>query len=180
VRTTIVALTDRYWRRTVAVTLGLAALALVVFAFQVREVEARLGAFMAQIVTGHPAAAIPGADFFYVLEQTTHTFGLTVTSECTSSYLIAPVLFIGGLMALGRRVQLKRVLLGVGLAAVVLFGLNLFRITMIAWATANYGSNGFTWSHEVLGSGITVLGYVLALTLLVGVARKSSPPVEAA
>lgn len=179
-RTTIVALTERYWRRMVAVALALGAATLVVFSFQVREIEARIGAFLAQVVTGHPASAIPGADFFYVLEQTSRTFGLTVTAECTSSYLVAPVLFIGGLMALGRRVSLNRVLIGVGLAASVLFALNLFRITMIAWATADYGSNGFTWSHEVLGSGITVVAYVLALTLLIAVARKSKPPVEVA
>ena len=151
---------------------ALAAVSIVVLGFYVRELEARVGAGLAPLVTGHPAAAVPGSDFFYALLGTRRTFGLTITYECTSAVLIAPVLAIGALLSLGRRVAARGLLLGTFLASAVLFVLNLVRIEVITWATAHFGQPGFTWSHVIVGSGITLAAYVAAIAVLVVLARR--------
>ena len=166
-------------RRSIAVVLCAVAAAVVIFEFHVREVEAQVSAFLSQLLTGHQAAAIPGGAFFYVLEGTPHTFGLQITYDCTSAFLVAPLLVIGAALAMARRIRLGRLMVGIVLAVAVLFAFNLGRIACIAWATANYGNSGFTASHVFVGTGITLVAYVAALVTLIYIARSAAiPPPE--
>jgi exosortase/archaeosortase family protein len=159
------------------------ALGILVLAFngRIRAVETRLSAHLAAVVTGTRTAAVPGTHTFYWLVGTLHMIGLLITSDCTSAILIGPLLFVAGFLSLGGRVPLSRLVPGAALAAAVLFAVNLLRLAAITWATYHFGMAGFTWSHTLLGSVLTLAALVGALVVLGSMAgryRKPSPILE--
>ncbi len=74
----------------------------------------------------------------------------------------APLALLGGAMALTRRLDVGRVLVGTALAIVVVFAVNLLRIVIIAVATSTYGFDGYEVSHRIIGSAVTVVGACVA------------------
>lgn len=165
----------RLVRAMVACGLVTAGALLVVFDQAIRRAEASLGASVSHLLTGRSAAPIPRSDVFYSLLGTSHTFGLTVTFECSAALLIAPVLGLAALLAFVGRVRVGTLVLAALVASVLLFGINLLRIGMIAWAEGSYGSPSLTWSHVVLGSLVTVVSYAGAVGLLATSMRRPKP-----
>ena len=156
----------RLVRAAVACGLVAAGVVLVIFDQAIRRDEAARAASVSHLLTGRPAAVIPHSDIFYTLLGTPHTFGLTVTFECSAALLIAPVLGLAALLAFVGRVRIGTLVLTALVASVLLFVINLLRIATIAWAESSYGSASLTWSHAVLGSLVTVVSYAGAVALL--------------
>lgn len=98
------------------------------------------------------------------------TFGLEISPECSSGFLIAPFALIGAAMLLRRRVHPGRVGLGVALVAVLLVLCNQLRVGMIAGLITEFGlQDGYKWGHLVFGSLISILFIAGSLALLVWV-----------
>lgn len=156
-----------------------AALGMVVIALnaRVRALETTLSAHIAGVITGTRTAAVPSTHTFYWLIGTPHFVGLLITSDCTSAILIAPLLFVAALLALGGRVPPGRLIVGSALGSGLLFAANLLRLALITWATYHFGMPGFTWSHTLLGSVLSlaaVAGALVVLGLLAGRYRRPS------
>lgn len=133
----------------------------------VRDLEATLAAVTTGWATGTDTASAPGHQVFLWLVGTPSVRGLTVTPECTSAFIAGPILVVGGVLALSRRLPIPRLLTGVSLAVLVVLAVNVARLTLIAFATYEWGpQRGFWWSHVIAGSIVTIAGTIAGLGLL--------------
>jgi exosortase/archaeosortase family protein len=135
-----------------------------------REVETALSRGIAGWITGTTTSDFLPAHTFYWALGTPRAFGLIIQSDCSSSWLVGPLLVIAGFLATARRFRPARVVAAAVLAVALLFTTNLTRIAIIVWATNRYGyQHGFWWSHVIVGSLFTVVGSMLALAILLRV-----------
>jgi exosortase/archaeosortase family protein len=87
------------------------------------------------------------------------TFGLKITAECTSAFIVAGFLALTLVLALSGGFRFSRLLLALGAAILVAFVVNMLRLVVIALSASIWGLNaGFTASHVYVGSVITILG----------------------
>lgn len=99
--------------------------------------------------------------------------GLTMTPECTSAFLLVPLVAVAaGLIALRPRIT-GRVMVSLGIAAVILIVVNQLRLMALAALVAWLGTNrGYYWGHTLIGSMVSVLGGAVALVLFVWLSTK--------
>jgi exosortase/archaeosortase family protein len=107
--------------------------------------------------------------------------GVLVTAECTAVWLIGPFLLLAGLLAQGRQLKVRAVVVATVVTAAALLVVNIVRLSVIVDATHLWGvNNGFKWSHEVYGSLITIVGVCLSLVLyfrlLIVLSRRATEP----
>lgn len=100
--------------------------------------------------------------------------GLTMTPECTSAFLLVPLVGVAaGLVALRPRIT-GRVLVSLGIAALILIAVNQFRILTLAALVGWLGTNtGYYWGHTLIGSLVSVFGGAVALVLFVWLATRN-------
>lgn len=163
------------------VLVGLALLAtgaaLLVLQQEVRVLEAAASRFPLGSLVGE-AVHVPGTDLvFYPDYAGPGLRALKVTFSCSSVPLLAPLAFLGAVLACTRRLAPGRVVLGVALASAIVFVVNLGRILLIAVMTANFGVDGYELSHRIVGSAVTVAGaciaFALTFRIVSGSARRS-------
>ncbi|SBW18091.1 putative membrane protein [Candidatus Protofrankia californiensis] len=141
---------------------------LLAYQYQLRHLEAVGAARLFGL--GTPTLAASRAPIVYFGLGRPDAFGLTITPECSSTLLIAPVFLIGGAMLLGRRMTPQRVLAAVGAAAFLLVVGNQLRIGLIAYLISELGFHtGYEWGHLVLGTVVSIVFIGASLTLLVAV-----------
>jgi exosortase/archaeosortase family protein len=99
--------------------------------------------------------------------------GLTMTPECTSAFLLVPLIVVGALL-IGLRPRIAgRVVLSLGVAAVVLIVVNQVRILTMAALVGWLGTDrGYYWGHTIVGSVVSVFGGAIALVLFVWLATR--------
>lgn len=98
---------------------------------------------------------------------TPYWVGMEVTPECTSAWLLAPLLGLAAVLAFGRRLTLRAVIIATAVTAGFLFAVNILRLTLILLAIHWWGYDGYKWSHEVYGSLVTIIGTCVGLGLFV-------------
>lgn len=145
------------------------AVALVVLQSEYRHLEAVLAS---QVFSsgGIQTFTTPGSASVVFHLGASKAFGLEISPECTSAFLIAPFAVVGAAIRLGGRVRPGRVTFAVGLAALLLVVANQLRIGLIAALIDTYGlDEGYKWGHLVLGSllSIAFLGICAALSLYI-------------
>lgn len=148
-----------------ALLLGLT-VALVVFQKEYRHMEAVLAA---QLFSSGGVQAFAQPDSGIVIFQLANqkVFGLEISPECSSAFLIAPFTFIGAAMLWRRRLHPGRVGLGVALVALLLLGANQLRVGLIAGLIDGFGlREGYKWGHLVLGSLLSIVFLAASLALL--------------
>lgn len=153
-------------RLTAAMLLLGLTVALIVFQKEYRHLEAVLAAHLFSN-GGVQTYAIPdtGTVMFRLANQ--KVFGLEISPECSSAFLIAPFTALGAAMLWRRRLHPGRVGLGVALAALLLVLCNQLRVGMIATLIDNFGlQDGYKWGHLVLGSLLSILFIAGSLALL--------------
>ncbi|MHB1534550.1 MAG: hypothetical protein ACYC1D_08065 [Acidimicrobiales bacterium] len=92
--------------------------------------------------------------------------GLNLTVECSSALLIAPFFLIAAGLLATRRVALRRTLVALAVVAVMVFFVNLARITVIAESMRAWGiTTGYERSHVLIGSLISVFGVAVGLVI---------------
>ena len=145
--------------------IGVAAL-LLVRNPQLRTREAQAVAWATSLATGTKAIAV-NQTLAWGLNPGATAHALRVTYECTSAFLLGPLLLGGALVAAvsGRRFRLRRILTATAIGAAVAFGINVARLTMIAWAIDRWGESGYEWSHVVAGSVVTIIGATTAVAI---------------
>jgi exosortase/archaeosortase family protein len=96
-----------------------------------------------------------------------------MTPECTSAFLLVPLIVVGALL-IGLRPRIAgRVLASLGVAAVVLIVVNQVRILTMAALVGWLGTDrGYYWGHTMVGSVVSVFGGAIALVLFVWLATR--------
>jgi exosortase/archaeosortase family protein len=100
--------------------------------------------------------------------------GLRMTPECTSAFLLIPLIAVAAALIALRPAIYRRVLFSLGLAAVVLIAVNQLRILTLAGLVGWLGTyRGYYWGHTMIGSMVSVFGGAIALVLFVWQATKA-------
>jgi len=135
----------------------LVAIALVVFQAQYRYLEALLAA---QVYRGGGVETFttPGRAVVVFRLNDVRTYGLEISPECSSGFLIVPFVLIGAAMLLRRRVKPWRVVVGVAMVGVLMVAANQLRVGLIAGLIDAFGiEDGYQWGHLILGSLLSIL-----------------------
>jgi exosortase/archaeosortase family protein len=167
-------------------------IAVIVGERSVRHVESQVLGMLASgifgVATSH--ASVHPVVFFHTpatgsVVATSHAtpgrwMGLEITPECTSAWLVAPLLFLAGLLVLGRRLTVHAVVVATAVTGGVLLAVNMVRLLMILLASHWWGLDGYHWTHEVYGSLVTVFGVcaglALFVTLVIRLSRRQLAP----
>ncbi len=160
-------------RFTVGALLGIAAL-LVVRHDTYRSLEIRLAAVLIDLVTSAGVYVVPQRQTVYFGLGTDHSIGLKITPECTSAFLVVPLLVVGAAM-LGLRPRITgRVLASLGVSVLVLVLVNQLRVlTLVGLIDAFGRDRGYYLGHTLFGSMVSVFGGAAALVLFVWLATRA-------
>lgn len=143
-------------------------------AMAVRHFEAWLSGHVVPLLTGVNAGSFVNAPVVWFATGPHRYMGLLITPDCTIDELIIPFAVVTAWMV-WRQFRVLRPLLGLAIATCLLVAMNQFRLLLIVLLTVHYGSvNGFYWGHTLVGSMITVFGFVLIFIayVLIVVRRK--------
>lgn len=173
-------------RLAVSVVLIGAAVTVIVAKRNVRQAESVVLGWLASDVFGLASVSNPLRPVVYVTMPAPDDFvspywiGLTVTPECSSAWLVAPLVGLAGVLAFGRRLALRAVVVATGITAGVLVVVNLVRLSLILLATHWWGESGYQWSHNVYGSLVAIVGVcgglALFMVLVVRLSRRQLQP----
>ena len=160
-------------RLTAIGVLAGAALALIVFQYQVRRLEADAAAHLYNLVT--PTAAASSSPVIWFGPRTSSAFGLMITPDSSSALLIAPLCGLGMVLILPRRPPARRTAKALAAASAVMVAGNLVRIGVIALVIRVDGiGTGYQIGQLVLGSLVSVVFIALSLALLTLVLRPAT------
>jgi hypothetical protein len=145
--------------------LGVTAVALLVFEYQFRHIEAVAASTMISVMT--PALAATKAPIIWFGLGQPRAFGLVITPDCSSALLLVPLCLLGIGLMIPRRLHAGRVASGLGGAAVMLVGGNLARIGIIALAIRVAGLGlGYQVGHLIVGSLVSIVCIAASLVFL--------------
>lgn len=100
--------------------------------------------------------------------------GLKMTPECTSAFLLLPLLVVGAVMIALRPRITRRVLLALAVAAVAVIVVNQLRVLTLVGLVNWLGiDRGYYWGHTLLGSMVSVIGGAAALVLFVWLSTRT-------
>ncbi|MFE6848833.1 hypothetical protein [Streptomyces sp. NPDC057686] len=155
-------------RRILGLSLFLCGITLLYEQEAVRECEAWIAKSIVNVGSFVFAPAVAKGSTVYLHMGPTAVQGFTITPECTSAFLIAPLLLIAGVMLTTlARASMLRLICAVLAAAALLFIVNQTRVLMIAEFVRRWGVNdGYPLSHRVLGSVLVIAAVVVAYALL--------------
>jgi exosortase/archaeosortase family protein len=157
-------------RVTAIGVLAMVALALIVFQYQVRRLEADGSARLYNLVT--PTAAGSSSPVIWFGPRTNDGFGLMITPACSSALLIAPLCGLGMVLIRPRRPPVRRAAKALAAASAVMVAGNLIRIGAIALVIRLDGIEaGYQIGQLVVGSLISVVCIALSLALLTVILR---------
>ncbi|MEZ5177257.1 MAG: exosortase/archaeosortase family protein [Acidimicrobiales bacterium] len=155
----------------VAAIVGVIA-AVVANAQQIQVAEAAASRPILAVVLGQ-AVHVPGSNrVFYPNHTGVGLRSLQITSLCSVTPLILPILALGVLAALQRRFSPLRVVVVTGSLVLGLVVVNIARIAMICIATRHWGPGGFELTHRVVGSALIMAA--MAASLVAGARLLSS------
>ncbi|WP_424184652.1 exosortase P [Actinokineospora sp. G85] len=97
---------------------------------------------------------------------TDRPFGLRMSPECTSAFLVLPLVVIAAVMVALRPRIATRVLGALAVAALAVIAVNQLRILGLVGLIDWLGTDrGYYWGHTLLGSVVSVVGGAVALIL---------------
>jgi exosortase/archaeosortase family protein len=152
-------------RATGMAALGLIAATLLIFQYQFRHLEAVTAASVMGLIT--PTLAATQAPIIWFGLGHPHAFGLMITPDCSSGFLLVPLCLLGIGLMIPSRLRTRRVAWGLaGAAAVLVFG-NMTRIGVIAAAIRIAGPGfGYELGHLIIGSLISIVCIAVSLIFL--------------
>lgn len=141
-------------------------------AYQTAEIS--LAGVFLHFFTSSGVYVQPGAQTVYFGLGSSTPLGLRMTPECTSAFLLVPLVVVSAvLIALRPRIA-HRVLFSLGVAALILIVVNQLRILTLAGLVAWLGTDdGYYWGHTMVGSLVSVFGGAVALVLFVWLATRT-------
>jgi exosortase/archaeosortase family protein len=143
---------------------------LIVFQYQVRQLEAEGAARLCTVLT--PTAAPRGAPVVRFGEGRPGSFSLVITADCSAVLLLAPLCGLGMILIAPDQHQVRRVGTALVEVSIVMITANLLRIAIIALVVRMHGvAAGYRASNLVLGSLVSVVCIALGLALLMFMLR---------
>jgi exosortase/archaeosortase family protein len=127
-----------------------------------RHAEMHLAGPASGLLIGEYHVRLVQTSAFFNL-NTSHGFGLDLSAECTSALLLIPLFVMMGSFMTFSALNLRRQVLATVAGAVLIVAVNTLRIALIAWATWNYGTTGYNYSHVFVGSAFSLVGFVGAM-----------------
>jgi exosortase/archaeosortase family protein len=160
-------------RGAVATLLSIGAM-LVIWHTAYRSLEIQISAVLIDAVTSSGVYVAPQRQTVYFGLGTDHALGLRMTPECTSAFLVVPLLGVGAAM-LGLRPRIAgRVLASLAVAVAVLVAVNQLRVLALVGLIDAFGrSRGYYLGHTLFGSMISVFGGAAALVLFVWLSTRT-------
>ncbi|MFE0028101.1 exosortase P [Amycolatopsis sp. NPDC059021] len=140
-----------------------------------REIEVQLAGLILRAITSSGVHVVGARETVYFGLSSDTPFGLRMTPECSSVFLLLPLLLVTSVMLYFRPQNARRLFLSLLLAAVVVFLVNQLRILTIVWLVFGLGTDeGYYWGHTLLGSMVSVLGGAVSLVLFVWLATRKT------
>lgn len=133
-----------------------------------RAGEAALSSQVVAALAHTRTSAVPGQAVLYFGLGSGDALGLKITPECTSAFLIAPLVAVAAVMVRLRPAITRRVLGALALGTVLLVLTNQLRITVVVWLVQWLGvDTGYYWGHTLMGSAVSVVGGAVSLAAFV-------------
>jgi exosortase/archaeosortase family protein len=159
-------------RFLIAALITLAA-ALVIAHRAYQTVEISLAGLLLHVFTSSGVYVAAGQQTVYFGLGSASPLGLTMTPECTSAFLLVPLVVVSAVLVALRPAIARRVLGSLGLATVILVVVNQLRIMTLAGLVGWLGTDrGYYWGHTMIGSLVSVFGGAIALVLFVWLATR--------
>lgn len=150
------------------------AVALVIWQRFYRTAEVVLAGGVLRLTTGHGVYVADARQTVYFGLGGDSPFGLRMTPECTSAFLVLPLLVVGAIMIALRPRITRQVLIALGVAALAVIVVNQLRVLTIVGLVNWLGTDlGYYWGHTMLGSMVSVFGGAVALVLFVWLATRN-------
>lgn len=138
-----------------------------------QTVEISLSGLLLHVFTSTGVYVAAGQQTVYFGLGSARPLGLTMTPECTSAFLLIPLVLVSAVLVGLRPAIGRRVLGSLALAAVVLVVVNQVRIMTLAALVGWLGTDrGYYWGHTMIGSLVSVFGGAIALVLFVWLATR--------
>ena len=133
-----------------------------------RAGEAALSSQVVAALAHTRTRAVPAQAVLYFGLGSGSALGLEITPECTSAFLIAPLVAVSAVMVRLRPAVTRRVLGALGIGVVMLVLTNQLRITVVVWLVQWLGTDtGYYWGHTLMGSAVSVVGGAASLAVFV-------------
>jgi exosortase/archaeosortase family protein len=162
------------------VLLALAAVALVVWHRGYRTAEMVVAGGLIRLFSSDGVYVAAQRQTVYFGLGGSTPFGLRMSPECTSAFLLLPLLLVGAVMVVLRPRIARQVLGALGISLAALIVVNQLRLLMLVGLINWLGTDqGYYLGHTMFGSLISVFGGAAALVLFVWLATRS-PKKEAA
>lgn len=161
------------WHRALAAVLVLAAISLIVWQRAYRTVEMILAGGLIRLFTSDGVYVATQRQTVYFGLGGDTPFGLRMSPECTSAFLLLPLLLVGAVMIALRPRIARRVLFALAVAGVAVVVVNQFRVLTLVGLVKWLGvDTGYYWGHTLLGSMVSVFGGAAALVAFAWLATR--------
>lgn len=138
-----------------------------------QSAEISLAGLLLRLFTSSGVYVVPSQQTVYFGLGSANPLGLTMTPECTSAFLLVPLVVVAAALVGLRPGIARRVLASLGVATLVLIVVNQLRILTLAGLVGWLGTDtGYYWGHTMVGSLVSVFGGAIALVLFVWLATK--------
>ncbi|GAA0254034.1 exosortase P [Saccharothrix mutabilis subsp. mutabilis] len=159
--------------RVVVVALVVAAAGLVLLHRAYRTAEIALSGLVLSVLSGDGVAVVAERQTVYFGLGSDTPLGLRMTPECTSAFLVLPLLLVGAVMIALRPRITRRVLTALAVATAAVVVVNQLRVlTLVGLVDALGVDTGYYWGHTLLGSMVSVFGGAAALVAFVWLATR--------
>jgi len=160
--------------RTIVVALLLALAALLIVAeTDTRQAEAQLARAVVAALT--PGRAVASGSIVYFGIGTPEVTGLSITTLCSTTVLVVPLVLLAVAVLGITRARSARVGLGLIVGVTVAITSNMIRFGSAAWAYNEYGREGFDLVHRYIGSLFVIAGFIVAIVLVLRIALREPP-----
>jgi len=133
-----------------------------------RELEVRLAGAILNVITTSGVYVAGDRESVYFGLSGAAPFGLRMTPECSSAFLLLPLLVVTMAMVYFRPANARRLFFSLGISALVVILMNQLRILTIVGLVHWFGTDeGYYWGHTLLGSMVSVFGGAVSLVLFV-------------
>ncbi|MFJ6676025.1 exosortase P [Actinosynnema sp. NPDC091369] len=159
--------------RVVVVALMAAAVGLVVAHHAYRTGEVLLSGVLVDALSSDGVEVVAARQTVYFGLGSDSPLGLRMTPECTSAFLVVPLLAVGAVMIALRPRITRRVLVALAVAGCAVVVVNQVRVLTLVGLVRWLGvDTGYYWGHTLLGSMVSVFGGAAALVAFVWLATR--------
>ncbi|WP_033291238.1 exosortase P [Amycolatopsis jejuensis] len=140
-----------------------------------RELEVQLAGLILRVITSSGVYVAGDRESVYFGLSSDTPFGLRMTPECSSVFLLLPLLLVTAVMLWFRPQNARRLFFSLGISVIAVILVNQLRILTIVGLVNGLGTDeGYYWGHTLLGSMVSVLGGAVSLVLFVWLATRRS------